>query len=152
MAKDKSIAVVVGMYDSVDSAQADLEGLEVLHRDELIGTFDAAVIQKRNGKLHVVKRMDRPTVRIIPEELGFGQLSHKELKQSADELAEGQYALVVIGEVTVEKAFDTVVTKAASVAKHFIDATADELIQAMKEAAEGSASSAGAGSATSPKS
>lgn len=145
MAKDRNLEVIVGVYDDVDSAKEDLEAIEGLHKEELIGTFDAAVIQKRNGKLHVVKRMDRPMVHIIPEELGFGKLSHKELKESADELPEGKYALVVIGEVTVEKAFDKAATHAANVAKHFIDATADELTQAMKEAAGSSASSGSSG-------
>jgi len=138
MAKDENLELIVGIYDNVDSAKSDLEGIEELHKEDLIGTFDAAITQKHDGKLHVVKRMDRPMVRIIPEVFGFGKLSHKELRQSVDELTEGQYALVVIGQVTVEKAFDKAVTHAANVAKHFIDATADELTQAMQEAARSS--------------
>src|SRR5271169_4754317 len=42
--------------------------------DEMIGQYDAAVIDKENAKPHVVKRMDRPHVRVIPEWFGGGTL------------------------------------------------------------------------------
>jgi uncharacterized membrane protein len=35
-----------GDYDSVDDAKADLKALKELHREHLVGTFDAAVITK----------------------------------------------------------------------------------------------------------
>jgi len=35
--------------------------------EEMIGQYNAAVIDKRDGKPHVVKRMDRPHIRVIPE-------------------------------------------------------------------------------------
>jgi hypothetical protein len=41
-----------------------------LHKDEMIGQYDAAVIDKEGGKPHVVKRADRPRIRAIPEWLG----------------------------------------------------------------------------------
>ena len=37
------------------------------------------MIDKENGKPHIVKRMDRPGVRVIPEWFGSGTLSRKEL-------------------------------------------------------------------------
>jgi len=137
MAKDKDLAMYVALYESVDDAKADLDAIEALHKDELIGTFDAAVVDNEKGKPHIVKRMDRPMVRIIPEVLGFGPLSRKELKDAATELSGTEAGLVLIGEPTLEKAFDKAVTHAAKTVKRVFDATADELAQEMKEAVGG---------------
>ena len=117
MARERELAVYTAVYGSVDDAKADLEAIEQLHRDDLIGTFDAAVVDQKNGKPHIVKRLDRPVVRIIPEELGFGPLSRKELHEAAAELAASQAGLIVIGEPTLEQGFDKAVTRAAKVTK-----------------------------------
>jgi hypothetical protein len=134
MTKDKDLAMYVAMYESVDAAKADLDAIEQLHKDDLVGTFDAAVVDKKDGKPRVVKRMDRPMVRIIPEELGFGPLSRKELKETAAQLSGNQAGLVMVGEPTLDKAFDKAVTHAAKTVKHIFDSTADELAREMKEA------------------
>ena len=67
MAKEKDLAFYVAVYESVDLAKADLDAFEQLHKDDLVGTFDAAVVDKENGKPHIVKRMARPMVRVIPD-------------------------------------------------------------------------------------
>jgi hypothetical protein len=43
----------------------------------MIGQYDAAVIDKEDGKPHVLKRMDRPHIRVIPEWFGGGTLPRK---------------------------------------------------------------------------
>jgi hypothetical protein len=58
--------------DERAAAGPDLDGIERLHKDEMIGPYDAAVIDKQNAKPHVVKRMDRPHIRVIPEWFGGG--------------------------------------------------------------------------------
>ena len=50
----------VAVYDDVNSALADLDVLGGLHDDELIGKYDAAVIDQDEGKPHIVKRVDHP--------------------------------------------------------------------------------------------
>jgi uncharacterized membrane protein len=35
-----------GEYESVDDAKADLEVLKELHREHVVGTYDAAVVTK----------------------------------------------------------------------------------------------------------
>jgi len=134
MAKDKDLVMYVSLYKNVGDAKADLEAIEDLHRDDLIGTFDAAVVEKEKGKAHVVKRLDRPMVRVIPEWIGFGPLSRKELKEAATELSGTEAGLVMVGEPTLEKAFNKAVTHASKTVKRVFDATADELAQEMKEA------------------
>jgi hypothetical protein len=110
--------------------------IENLHKEDLVGVYDAAVVDQKNGKPHIVKRADRPRIRVIPEELGFGPLSRKELKQAADELGANQAGLIVVGEPTIEKAFDQAVTRAAKTLKQTVDATTDELAADMKQAVQ----------------
>jgi hypothetical protein len=137
MAKERDLSVYTAVYDNVDAAKADLEAIEQLHKDDLVGTFDAAVVDQEKGKPHIVKRLDRPIVRVIPEELGFGPLKRKELKEAAAELGSNQAGLIVVGQPTLEKGFDKAVTRATKVLKHTVDATADEIAAEMKEAAQG---------------
>ncbi len=136
MAKERQLAIFTAVYDDLDDAKADLDAIENLHKEDFLGTFDAAVIDQKSGKPHVVKRLDRPVVRVIPEELGFGRLRRKELKEAAAELGADQVGLIMIGEPTAEKGFDLAITRAAKVVKHTVDATTEEIADEMKEAAQ----------------
>jgi hypothetical protein len=100
----------------------------------MIGSYDAAVIDQENGKPHIVKRMDRPYVRVIPEWFGGGTLPRKELHEAAQELTASQAGLIAVGEPTIEKAVDQALTGAAKVVKHTMDATADEITSELQEA------------------
>ena len=75
----------------------------------------------------------RPRIRVIPEELGFGPLSRKELKEAAAELSANEAGLIVVGDPTLEKAFDKAVTRAAKTFKQTVNATTDELAEEMKQ-------------------
>jgi hypothetical protein len=136
MGKDKEVALYVAVYDSVDAALADLDDIEHLHKDDFIGKYDAAVVDQEKNKPHIVKRMDRPRARIIPEALGFGPLSRKELHEAAAELAASQAGLIVVGEPTIEQGYDKSVTRAAKTLKRTVEATTDEIAKEMKEAVE----------------
>ena len=103
MAENKQLVVYAAAYETVDSALADLDAIEQLHKDEVIGQYDAAVIDQENGKPHVVKRMDRPHVRVIPEWFGGGTLPRKELHEAAEQLTVNQAGLIAVGEPTIEK-------------------------------------------------
>ena len=77
MAEQEYVVVYAAAYPTVAAAQAVLDTIERLHRDEVVGKYDAAVVDKQNGKPHVVKRMDHPHIRVIPEWLGGGNLTRK---------------------------------------------------------------------------
>jgi len=134
MADQDNMVLYTALYDGVDPALDDLDAIEQLHEGAVIGKFDAAVVDQENGKPHIVKRMDRPRVRIIPEAFGSGTLRRKELKEAAGELSGSQAALIVAGEPTLEKAFDQAVTKADKVIKRSLDATTDEVASELHEA------------------
>src|SRR5579864_3526650 len=134
MAENKQLVVYAAAYETVDAALADLDAIEQLHKDEVIGQYDAAVIDKENGKPHIVKRMDRPRIRVIPEWFGGGTLPRKELHEAAEQLTANQAGLIAVGEPTIEQALDKALTGAAKVVKRTVEATTDEITSELQEA------------------
>jgi hypothetical protein len=122
MAEKKQMVVYAAAYGTAEAALADLDAVEQLHKDEMIGRYDAAVIGKEDGKPHVVKRMDRPHIRVIPEWFGGGTLPRKELHEAAEQLTAGQAGLIAVGEPTIEKGLDKALTKADKVVKRTVEA------------------------------
>jgi hypothetical protein len=133
---DENMVLYTAVYDDVNDALADLDSIEQMHEDSVIGKYDAAVIDRQDGKPNVVKRMDRPRVRVIPEMFDSGTLPRNELKDAAKELGAGQAALIVAGEPTLEKGFDKAVTKADRVIKRSLDAATDEIAAELQDAAK----------------
>src|SRR5215207_2962773 len=59
---DNPVFLYAGEYDSVDDARADLETLKELHREHVVGTYDAAVVTKNGeGKVDIVDKIEKPT-------------------------------------------------------------------------------------------
>jgi len=137
MPDQKPMVVYAATYGSVSAAETDLDAIEALHKDKVIGSFDAAVIDQEDGKPRVVKRMDRPGVRVIPEWFGGGTLPRKELRELAGQLTASQAGLIAVGEPTIEKALDKALTSADKVVKRTVDATADEIASELQEALKG---------------
>ena len=86
MSDDQNLTLYTAVYPSVTDALADLDGIEQLHKDEVIGKYDAAVIDKKGDKPHIAKRKDRPRIQIIPEAFGgescLARSSKKRLRSS----------------------------------------------------------------------
>jgi hypothetical protein len=134
MADNKPMVLYAASYESTSAALTALDDIEQLHKDEMIGKYDAAVIDKENGKPHIIKRMDRPGIRVVPEWFGGGTLPRKELHDAAEELTANQAGLIVVGEPTIEEALDKALTGAAGVVKQAVDATTDEITSELQEA------------------
>ncbi len=134
MADNNQMLLYAAAYETVDAALADMDAVEQLHKDKMIGKFDAAVIDQQDGKPHIVKRMDRSRMRAIPEVFGGGTLPRKDLKEAAQLLTANQAGLIVVGEPTIEKGLDQALTGAAKVAKRSVDATTDEISSELQEA------------------
>jgi uncharacterized membrane protein len=59
---DNPMFLYAGEYDSVDDAKADLEVLKEMHREHIVGTYDAAVVTKNEeGKVKIVDKIEKPT-------------------------------------------------------------------------------------------
>ena len=135
MADNDQPVVYSASFSSVTDAEKALGIIEQLYKSEAIGTLDAAVIEKKNGKLHVVKRLDRARIRVIPELFGGGALPRKELREAAEQLAADQAGLLVVSdEPAVEKALDKAMADAVRVGKHKVHATIDQVASELKEA------------------
>ena len=119
--------LVTAVYSSTAAALDDLKAIGRLHDDKMIGKYDAAVIDKEDGKPHVVKRADHPAIRVIPEVFGGGALPRKELHEAAQELTSGEAGLVVLGDLTLDKGLENALTGAVNVVKRNFDTDADEL-------------------------
>jgi len=134
MAEQDQLVLYTAAYETLAAALAALDSIEQLHKDEMIGKYDAAVIDKENGKPHIAKRLDRPRVRVIPEWFGGGTLPRKELHEAAEELTANQAGLIAVGEPTIEQGVDEALTGAAKVVKRTVDATTDEIASELQEA------------------
>jgi len=134
MAEKKPLLIYAAAYETVEAALVDLDAIELEHMEEMIGQYDAAVIDKKDGKPHVVKRMDRPHVRVIPEWFGGGTLPRKELHEAAEQLTASRAGLIAVGEPTMEKGLDEALTRAAKVVKRTVQATTDEITSELAEA------------------
>jgi hypothetical protein len=135
MADKERLDVYAASFSSVTDAEQALASIEQLYKQEAVGTLDAAVIDKDNGKPRVVKRLDRPRIRVIPEWFGGGALPRKELHEAAEELTADRAGLLVVsGEPAIEKALDKAPAGAAKVAKHKVDATIDQITSELQEA------------------
>ncbi len=56
MAENKEVFVFIGPYDNLKDAQLDYAAVKELHRQGVIGTYDAAVVDKdAQGEVHVHK-------------------------------------------------------------------------------------------------
>ena len=126
MAEPEYVVVYAATYPTVAAALAVLDTIEHLDK-EVSGPYDAAVVDKENGKAHVVKRMDHPHARIIPEWFGGGTLTRKELDEAAKQLLADEAGLIVIGEATIEPAVDQALTGTAKVFKREVEATVDQI-------------------------
>jgi hypothetical protein len=136
MAKQDYVVVYAATYPTVAAARAVLDTIQHLDK-EVAGTYDAAVVDKENGKAHVVKRIDNPHVHIIPERFGGGDLTRKELNEAAGELLADEAGLIVVGEATIEPAIDKALTGTAKVVKREIEATVDQITRELQEAFKG---------------
>ena len=122
------------VYTKLDDAKADLDAVEQLHKDQMIGRFDAAVIDQEEGKPHVVKRVDHPYYRVIPEWFGSGTLPRKDLHEAAEALDAGQAALIVVGEATIAQGIEKAFTRSAKTFKHDMNVATDALTKEMTDA------------------
>lgn len=126
--------VYAGENESVEDAEVDWDAVKDLHRAHVIGTYDAALVAKdEKGKPKIVHKTEKPTQRggwigagigaliglILPAVFvggaigaGVGALvghlaggmSRSDLKDIGDMLDEGEAAILVIGEATIERA------------------------------------------------
>lgn len=156
MGKD-DVFVYVGTYPDVGAAEDDYEVIKDLHATGVVGTYDAAVVNKDDrGRVHV-HRHEKPTQHGAWSGLAVGALlgilfppgiiaggvigatagglighlwngmSRADLKDLGEYLDEGEAALVVVGKDRLEEVLDKELKRAAKTYEKAIDADAAEL-------------------------
>ena len=128
---DRPVFLYAAVYDDIATAEADYEAVFDLHAAGLVGTFDSAVIEKEDDKVHVHKT-EKPTqhgawtgiavgavagILFPPSIIGtaivggvaggvaghlWKGMSRSDLKELGEALDDGDAAVIVIGEVTAE--------------------------------------------------
>jgi uncharacterized membrane protein len=137
-----NVFLFIGTYSNVEDAQQDYKAVKELHHRKVIGTYDAAVVEKdAEGKVHVHKR-EKPTEHgawtgiVVGAVIGLlsplsvigsaivggvaggiaGHLwrgmSRKDMKELGETLDEGQAALIVIGRSELEKQIEKATARA----------------------------------------
>ena len=139
MAVDTFVAYV-GVYPSVEDAEADYQLVKDLHtKAGMMDAYDAAVIEKRaDGKVRITKKHETPTrvggvlgggvglatglVLALFPFAAIAGMSRSDLKELGEYLDEGQAGLVVVGVSEMEDDIKQSMTKADKVESREIKA------------------------------
>jgi uncharacterized membrane protein len=154
---DNPVFVYAAVYTTREDAEADYDVLLELHSEQLVGSYDVALMYKDDdGKVHVHKH-EKPTqhgawtgaavgalVGVIfpPAVIGsaivsaaagggighvMGGMSRGDAKELGEQLDAGQAALVVIGASRVGEQLDKALTRAEKSEEREIEADGAEL-------------------------
>jgi uncharacterized membrane protein len=161
---DRPVFVYAATYPSTDDAWADYDVLLELHAEKLVGTYDAAVINKdEDGKVHVHKH-EKATQHgawggvavgalcgvLFPVGVvgaaavggvigGVGGhfrkgLSRGDMKELGEMLDAGEAALIVIGESRVKEQLDKALTRYEKSVEKELDADSKDFEHDLEEA------------------
>lgn len=165
MAQADAIFIYIGTYPSEASARADYDVVKDLHLAGAVGTYDAAVVTKAAGKVHVNK--DETATRhgawggaavggvlalLFPPSILVGAgvgaviggvsghvwkgMSRADVKQFGDLIDDGEAALVIVGESTIEAYIDKAALKAEKHLAKELDVSTKDLDKAIQEAVD----------------
>jgi uncharacterized membrane protein len=162
---DQPVFVFLAAYDDAADAELDYEGVFELHAAGLIGTFDAAVVEKQNGKVRVHKT-EKPTqhgawtgiavgalagILFPPSIIGsaivggtaggvvghlWRGMSRGDLKDLGELLDEGQATLIVIGRSRLGEQIEKAAARARKTTEKELRADAKQLDSELDSAAK----------------
>jgi uncharacterized membrane protein len=165
MAKPDAVFIFIGTYPSEGAARADYDIVKDLHSAGAVGTYDAAVVTKDvAGKVHVNKDETAtrhgawggaaagavvgllfPPSIIASAAVGaavgaigghlWRGMSRADVKEFGDIIDEGQAALVIVGESTVEQAVHKAQLKAEKRIAKQLNVSTKDVDRAVQEAA-----------------
>jgi uncharacterized membrane protein len=164
MAKADAVFMYIGTYASEAAARADYDVVKDLHSLGAVGTYDAAVVSKKDGKVHVNK--DETATRhgawggaaiggvlgiLFPPSLLVGAavgaavggvsghvwkgMSRSDVKELGEFIDDGEAALVIVGESTLQQAIEKAALKAEKHVAKELDVSSKDIDKEIKEAA-----------------
>src|SRR5262249_33316229 len=152
----RPVFLYAAVYDDVADAETDYQTVFDLHAAKAIGTFDAAVIEKEDDKVHAHKR-EKPTQHGAWTGIGVGALvgvlfppsiigsaivggaaggvmghlwrgmSRSDLKDLGEGLDEGNAALIVMGESKIDEEIEKATKHARKVLQKQVNADAADV-------------------------
>jgi uncharacterized membrane protein len=165
MAKPDAVFIFIGTYPSEGAARADYDIVKDLHKAGAVGTYDAAVVTKDlGGNVHVNKDETATrhgawggaaagavvgllfppsilataavgaAVGAIGGHLWRG-MSRSDVKEFGDIIDDGEAALVIVGESTVEQALHKAQLKAEKRIAKQLNVSVKDVDRAVQEAA-----------------
>jgi uncharacterized membrane protein len=163
MAQADAIFIYIGTYPDESSARADYDVVKDLHLAGAVGTYDAAVVTKAKGKVHVNK--DETATRhgawggavvggvlavLFPPSILVGAgvgaaiggvsghvwkgMSRADVKELGELIDDGEAALVIVGESTIEQYLDKAALKAEKHLAKQLDVSTKDLDKAIQDA------------------
>jgi len=165
MAKADGVFIFIGTYPSEAVARSDYDVVRDLHSAGAVGTYDAAVVTKdENGKVHVNKDEMAtrhgawggaavgavvgilfPPSLIVGAAVGAGVgatgghlwrgMSRADVKELGEVIDDGEAALLVVGESTVQEALEKAGLKAEKQVAKELDVSPKDVDKAIQEAA-----------------
>ena len=155
-----------GQYASLDDAQADFDVIKELHKERLIGKYDAALFTKtEKGKVKILDTDESfrargaaagalggavlglifpPTLLLIGGGAALGAaLGHVttgmprgDIKELGEMLDEGEAGIILVGEMTPAEFEDRLMKKAVKVAEKQVDVNAELMKKEIDKAAD----------------
>lgn len=164
MAKPEAVFIYVGTYPDETQARDDYQVIKNLHSAGAVGTYDAAVLTKDDGKVHVNK--DEMATRhgawggaavgaavgiLFPPAVigtalvgaavgGVGGhlwrgMSRADVKELGEVIDDGQAALVVVGESHLEQALEKAALRAEKHVAKELNVSPEDIDKAVRAAA-----------------
>jgi uncharacterized membrane protein len=165
MAKPEAVFIYIGTYPSEAAARDDYDVVKDLHAAGAVGTYDAAVVTKDyEGKVHenkdematrhgawggaavgaLVGILFPPSI-IVGAAVGaavggvsghlWRGMSRADVKELGEIIDDGQAALVIVGESTIEQAVQKAALKADKQVAKELDVKPKDIDKAVREAA-----------------
>jgi uncharacterized membrane protein len=165
MAKPDSVFIYIGTYVDEAAARDDYQIIKDLHSAGAVGSYDAAVVTKTDGKVHVNK--DETATRhgawggaavgavvgiLFPPSIigtavvgaavgGVGGhlwrgMSRADVKEFGEIIDEGAAALVVVGDSKIEEAVEKAAAKAEKRVAKELDVKPSDIDAAVRAAAD----------------
>jgi uncharacterized membrane protein len=166
MAKPDGVFIYIGTYPDEVAARSDYEIVKDLHATGAVGTYDASVVTKgQNGRVHVNKdetstrhgawggaAVGAVVGILFPPSLigsalvgagvgGVGGhrwkgMSRSDVKELGELIDDGEAALLIVGESTLEAALQKAGMKAEKHVAKELDVSSKDIDEAVKEAAD----------------
>ena len=165
MAKPEAVFIYIGTYPSEAAARADYDVVKDLHAVGAVGTYDAAVVTKDDkGKIHenkdematrhgawggaavgaLIGCLFPPAIlasAAVGAAIGgvsghlWRGMSRADCKELGELIDDGQAALVIVGESTIEQAVEKAALKADKQVAKQLDVKSKDIDKAVREAA-----------------